>query len=87
MPTYDFECDKCGKIWEEFYKAFSLKPETVACKCGGKAHQKIGATNIRPDVDGGYPRYDDGLETVIESRSHLKRVMAQKGLRDKMSYG
>lgn len=42
MPTYDFECGKCGKVFEVFQK-MSAEPIAKCPKCHGKAHRLIGA--------------------------------------------
>ena len=42
MPTYDYECDKCGKVFEHFQSMTS--PHLKKCpKCGGKVHRLIGS--------------------------------------------
>ena len=40
MPTYDYECAKCGK-YEKFQK-MSDEPMKTCPKCGGKVHRLIG---------------------------------------------
>lgn len=42
MPTYDYECSKCGKRFEKFQK-MSDKPVMECPKCGGKAERLISA--------------------------------------------
>jgi len=42
MPTYDYECEKCGKRFEVFQK-MSDKPTLKCPKCKGRAHRLIGA--------------------------------------------
>ncbi len=44
MPTYDYECQKCGHVFEVFH-GMSEAPK-VKCEkkgCGGKAKKQIGA--------------------------------------------
>jgi len=41
MPTYDYECEKCGKRFELFQK-MSAEPISSCPKCKGKAHRLIG---------------------------------------------
>lgn len=41
MPTYDYECSKCGKRFEEFHK-MTDKPVISCPVCGAKAHRLIG---------------------------------------------
>ncbi len=42
MPTYEYECEKCGYHFEEF-QTLSEEPITVCPRCGGKVHRLIGA--------------------------------------------
>ena len=41
MPTYDYECDKCGKKFEKFQK-MSDELLKKCPDCGGKVHRLIG---------------------------------------------
>ena len=41
MPTYDYECSKCGYTFEAFQK-ISDDPLTVCPKCGGPVKRLIG---------------------------------------------
>jgi len=40
MPTYDYECTKCGYTFEVFQKINS-KPKNKCPKCGGKVKRLI----------------------------------------------
>ncbi|MDD5669433.1 MAG: zinc ribbon domain-containing protein [Candidatus Omnitrophica bacterium] len=42
MPTYDYECNKCGKRFEMFQK-ITDSPATSCPKCKGKVRRLIGA--------------------------------------------
>jgi putative FmdB family regulatory protein len=43
MPTYDYACDACGHVWEEF-QPMAAKPTKKCPDCGkSKAKRKIGA--------------------------------------------
>jgi putative FmdB family regulatory protein len=42
MPTYDYECTKCGRIFEVF-QPMSAKPLKSCPKCKGKVNRLIGA--------------------------------------------
>jgi len=47
MPTYSFECSKCGKITEKFYASYKLRPRTVGCdECANVANFVIDAPAI-----------------------------------------
>jgi len=41
MPTYDYECDKCGHKFEKFQK-MTDEPLKSCPKCKGKVHRLIG---------------------------------------------
>ena len=42
MPTYEYECDKCGKHFEKFQN-MSDDPLKRCPECGGPVHRLIGA--------------------------------------------
>ncbi len=39
MPTYDYECEKCGQF--ELFQKITEDPLTVCPHCGGEVHRKI----------------------------------------------
>ena len=41
MPTYDYQCDKCGNTFEKFEK-MTAKSLDKCPKCGGILHRLIG---------------------------------------------
>jgi len=41
MPTYEYECQKCGTTFEKFHK-MTQKPRLKCPRCGGKAKKLIG---------------------------------------------
>ena len=40
MPTYDYECEKCGKF--ELFQSMKDEPVKTCPKCGGNVHRLIG---------------------------------------------
>jgi len=42
MPTYDYQCDDCGRRFEQFQK-MSAPPAKTCPECGGKVNRLIGA--------------------------------------------
>ena len=42
MPTYEYECRKCGHRFEEF-QSISAPPLKVCPECGGRVHRLIGS--------------------------------------------
>ena len=47
MPQYDYECSKCGKVFE-FFKRMEEEP-LVWCMCGGKATQLLSLVSTHKD--------------------------------------
>lgn len=44
MPTYDYECQKCGKVFEVFHGMSEAGPKTCSNpKCKGKVKKLVGA--------------------------------------------
>jgi putative FmdB family regulatory protein len=42
MPTYEYKCEKCGTVFEEF-QSITDNPIKRCPTCGGKVHRLIGA--------------------------------------------
>ncbi|MBD3183794.1 zinc ribbon domain-containing protein [Candidatus Poribacteria bacterium] len=42
MPTYEYECEKCGHNFEKF-QSITAEPIKKCPKCGGKVKRLIGA--------------------------------------------
>jgi len=40
MPTYDYSCQNCGYLWEEFH-AITTKPIESCPQCKEKSAQKL----------------------------------------------
>lgn len=40
MPTYDYQCEKCGKF--ELFQSMKDEPVKKCPKCGGSVHRLIG---------------------------------------------
>lgn len=45
MPIYEYRCDNCGKVFEEWQK-FSDPPVDRCSDCGGNAHRLISQTSF-----------------------------------------
>jgi len=41
MPTYDYECQSCGKVFEKFHSMKS-RPRVKCPDCGGRAKKLLG---------------------------------------------
>jgi len=42
MPTYEYECEKCGYRYENF-QSMSAEPDKECPECGGNVRRLIGA--------------------------------------------
>jgi putative FmdB family regulatory protein len=42
MPTYEYKCENCGNVFEEF-QPITDEPLKKCPTCGGKVHRLIGA--------------------------------------------
>ena len=42
MPTYDYECQKCGEVFEKFHSMTS-RPRVKCPECGGRSKKMIGS--------------------------------------------
>ena len=42
MPTYEYECEKCGKIFD-YFQSFSEEPKKTCEECGGKLRKLMSA--------------------------------------------
>lgn len=53
MPIYEYECDKCGSIFEKF-QTFSEKPLVKCDQCSGKLHKIISQSTFHLKGNGWY---------------------------------
>lgn len=53
MPLYEYQCKKCGHLFEKIQK-FSDKPEKKCPKCGGPVEQTISAPAVQFKGSGWY---------------------------------
>lgn len=79
MPLYEFECNICGKIVEEFFQIKS-RPDFVDCPvCHNKAKRIISITG----KDWFKPFWHDDIDlepVYIKSKRHYKEICQEKGL-------
>jgi putative FmdB family regulatory protein len=53
MPLYEYQCDKCGDLFEVMQK-FSDEPLTRHEKCGGSVHRLLSAPALQFKGSGWY---------------------------------
>ncbi|MBV8070805.1 MAG: zinc ribbon domain-containing protein [Acidobacteriaceae bacterium] len=53
MPLYEYQCEKCGDLFEAMQK-FSDEPLTVHDKCGGPVHRLLSAPALQFKGSGWY---------------------------------
>ena len=82
MPFYDFKCDKCEKIVEEFFKIVDNK--YIEC-CGIQMKQVILSAPGLSDPGGvGRKWTNDGYQEVEEPHiGNAKRVITEKWVKGK----
>jgi len=72
VPTYDFRCGRCGKVFESFEKIDGPRHKTCPA-CGGRATRMIGSgAGIIFKGSGFY-------ETDYRSKEYRKRLKEESG--------
>ena len=81
MPLYEYQCEDCKEITEEFKKVAECLV-CPTCKCGGNTAKIISKANVHPDFE---PYLDENIgdePTWIKSKQHRKQVMKENGVTD-----
>lgn len=86
MPLYEYQCNNCGKVIEEFDLLTSNLPTSLTCPyCSDKALRIISPVAIKDD----YPTWldqsvrdalQDESEQPIKSRTDYERVLKEKNI-------
>jgi putative FmdB family regulatory protein len=82
MPTYEFECDKCGKGEDAFLKVsdyMKIVKKGYPCKCGGQLHRVYNTPPQRGIVEGGTDRaiaFDRHSDRAAEAMQHWEMQKA-----------
>ena len=77
MPVYEYRCNDCNEITEQF-QSIADRDNCPECEhCGKDTRKIISSQRVHPDFE---PYYDENLETHIQSKQHRKKVMKEKGL-------
>lgn len=53
MPLYEYQCEKCGEVFEAMQK-FSDEPLTLHEKCGGPVHRRLSPPALQFKGSGWY---------------------------------
>jgi putative FmdB family regulatory protein len=53
MPLYEYQCEKCGELFEVMQK-FADEPLTTHAKCGGPVHRLLSAPALQFKGSGWY---------------------------------
>lgn len=83
MPTYDYNCENCGHVFEEFLSMSKCdKPISDPCpKCGQKKVKKmVSSFAICDPVTLGLKKPDRGFRDVLSKvrEKHPKNTMADR---------
>lgn len=74
MPTYDYECQSCGRHQEQWFSMAS-RPSEVACDCGKQAIQVILEA---PESFVRFRPYDFDPKKVVGNNGKLKGRSAER---------
>jgi putative FmdB family regulatory protein len=83
MPIYDFRCENCQRVKENFAK---IEERTMICDCGGKMNRLISRnycvhSDLKPYID-----EHIGVKPVyVKSKQHREQLMKKHGVYE--SYG
>src|SRR3569833_268957 len=80
MPLYEYQCDKCGDLFEVRQK-FSDEPLTTHEKCGGPVHRLLSAPALQFKGSGFY------ITDYAKSGSNGSTKSESSGSSDKSSSG
>ena len=85
MPAYEYLC-ACGEQQEHFFH-IADKPDTVPCKCGGKATKQLSIGGVQGDEMPAWMRHPEVLgclqpktERPIQTRSEYKQYLKSRNI-------
>lgn len=80
MPLYDYECEKCKKIFDD-YKPVDEREYSTCPDCKGRAKKIFTLSNFNFSIFHDYVDYHIGSEPVhIKSKEHKKQILKENGL-------
>lgn len=77
---FDFECQVCSQVFEEFYNTTAPDENPAKCVCGSTTTKRlIGATRIDPKLGldpEGFPTMGDKWARIRNQRTRIERQQA-----------
>jgi putative FmdB family regulatory protein len=92
MIRYEYECDKCQHVWDEFLRLANrekpLSEPCPNCKELGCVRQLIGTPSVAVDAvfRGGFTKAKGGMKEVMQKIAEspgVKRTFAERELKSK----
>lgn len=85
MPTYEYECEKCFRVLEEFFKVADMPLEITCPLCGNTAKKIISSSTIFRDEpvwlnDNLRGMVQDESENPVTTRTELNKLLKRKGI-------
>lgn len=85
MPNYEYECEKCFQVVEEFFKVEDFPQEIVCPVCAGTAKKIISSSTILRDEpvwlnDNLRGMIQDESEPPVTTRTELNKLLKRKGI-------
>ncbi len=78
MPTYDYECEKCGKEVTKF-RLIADRHNLLSCECGGKCKKIVGLSRVNVFK----PLFMTNLDVNpvwVESKKQLREECKKRGV-------
>ncbi len=82
MPIYEYECESCGKITENWQK-FSDPPLSTCKYCGGKLHKLISHSSFHLKGSGWYVTDYAGEKSGIKDSGKSEAAPNKEDKKDK----
>lgn len=93
MPLYDYKCDTCGYVFEQFLFLRELNKSVICVRCvpdprwrwGSKGDSTGYATRLISTVNKPIVinEYDEGMGQFITGRRHLSQLKKQLNLEER----
>ena len=84
MPIYEYECESCGEVIEDWQK-FSDDPLSTCKSCGGKLHKLISHSSFHLKGSGWYVTDYSGKKSGIEDSKKPESTPDKESKKDDSS--